>query len=594
MSAAKMVADSTQGDLLETSSVKKRKRMAQTKKGKKKKEKESDKKRKKSQEEEFDDSDLDLEKDVHPISYYVKDRENLLEQMFHCVKGHSLKRALPEVLKELPLDELKRRCMEQLEVMSKKRIRRILAGDDPASISSSGTEDETSEEELLEIEEGEVDQQSTDGLYVDSTSPHSTPEVEDSERELVYEEGSMGLESPSPVDEEDPGSVVHDSQSPYTSDEEQNDHGEYEERSDDGEDVVMEEVAIKKEETTTHIEPEKTAKRPRTPEEPEEGEVIDDEEYQIQSTAPKERLTQEGDATLENKEIVEESLQATGNEKEVLEKKVTNAVDDGNQVGDDKKNKTAVENPDISEEAEKSTANEDIVTDNVENTDTSNTSADENSKKSEDTVETEPTPAASGSDSNSSTEIEREQNVSDTRLVKAKDETVEIVGQTVQEVEDTAEIEDAIEVDDDLVIDEEAESIEIQNYDTKSSEKMSRHKREREDLESEVDKKHIEKKVSDLAGTSKSNVRTVMKPGVGDMKKTKQSKSVLHVHTMTGKKTKEGSAEIVSDAEKGKQPHRIVKPPKQDIAPALTKNQMELLELEMRARAIKAMLKTAK
>lgn len=39
-------------------------------------------------------------------------------------------------------------------------------------------------------------------------------------------------------------------------------------------------------------------------------------------------------------------------------------------------------------------------------------------------------------------------------------------------------------------------------------------------------------------------------------------------------------------------PRRIVKPP--SIAPALTKNQMELLELEMRARAIKAMLKNAK
>lgn len=39
---------------------------------------------------------------------------------------------------------------------------------------------------------------------------------------------------------------------------------------------------------------------------------------------------------------------------------------------------------------------------------------------------------------------------------------------------------------------------------------------------------------------------------------------------------------------------RIVKPPSKEIAPALTRNQMELLELEMRARAIKAMLKTAK
>ncbi|KAL4236198.1 hypothetical protein ACF0H5_004585 [Mactra antiquata] len=41
-------------------------------------------------------------------------------------------------------------------------------------------------------------------------------------------------------------------------------------------------------------------------------------------------------------------------------------------------------------------------------------------------------------------------------------------------------------------------------------------------------------------------------------------------------------------------PRRVVRPPSAEIAPALTRNQMELLELEMRARAIKAMLKTAK
>ena len=56
-------------------------------------------KKKVQQEAEFDDSDLDLDKDIHPIGYYVKDRENLLTQMFHCVKGQSLNRALPDVLK---------------------------------------------------------------------------------------------------------------------------------------------------------------------------------------------------------------------------------------------------------------------------------------------------------------------------------------------------------------------------------------------------------------------------------------------------------------------------------------------------------------
>jgi len=37
---------------------------------------------------------------------------------------------------DLPVDELKRRCLEQLEVMSKKRIRRIIAGN-PSNFSLS-------------------------------------------------------------------------------------------------------------------------------------------------------------------------------------------------------------------------------------------------------------------------------------------------------------------------------------------------------------------------------------------------------------------------------------------------------------------------
>ncbi|GFR69471.1 hypothetical protein ElyMa_000302200 [Elysia marginata] len=49
--------------------------------------------------------------------------------------------------RSIPLEELTLLCQEQLEVMSKKRIRRILAGEESANISSSGTEDDTSDEE---------------------------------------------------------------------------------------------------------------------------------------------------------------------------------------------------------------------------------------------------------------------------------------------------------------------------------------------------------------------------------------------------------------------------------------------------------------
>lgn len=141
MSAKKMVADSTQVDpdpLLVTS---KRKKSSQKKK------KHQSSKKKKGTKIEDEDSDLDLEKDLFSIGAYLNNRPEMVEQMFHSLRGATLKRHIPDILKEMTIKDLKEKCVEQLEVMSKKRIKRILAGDDPASISSSGTEDETSDGE---------------------------------------------------------------------------------------------------------------------------------------------------------------------------------------------------------------------------------------------------------------------------------------------------------------------------------------------------------------------------------------------------------------------------------------------------------------
>lgn len=88
-----------------------------------------------------DDSDMDLSKPLKALSSYITNRKELLDQMFQCIKGNTLKRAIPHELQCLSYEELKQRCLAQLEVMSKKRILRILAGDDPANISSSGTEE---------------------------------------------------------------------------------------------------------------------------------------------------------------------------------------------------------------------------------------------------------------------------------------------------------------------------------------------------------------------------------------------------------------------------------------------------------------------
>ncbi|XP_048758158.1 caspase activity and apoptosis inhibitor 1-like isoform X2 [Ostrea edulis] len=169
MSAKKMVADSTQvePDPLLTSS--KRKKSSQKKK------KHQSTKKKKSYKSEDEDSDLDLDKELFSIGNYLNNRQEMVGQMFHSLRGATLKRHIPDILKEMTIEELKEKCVEHLEVMSKKRIQRILAGDDPANISSSSTEDENSDEENnYPGQQTEERPYKTEENIADSTSPTSS------------------------------------------------------------------------------------------------------------------------------------------------------------------------------------------------------------------------------------------------------------------------------------------------------------------------------------------------------------------------------------------------------------------------------------
>jgi hypothetical protein len=40
-----------------------------------------------------------LNEDLKPIGYYMKDRERMLHEMFRCVRGHKLQAILPDALK---------------------------------------------------------------------------------------------------------------------------------------------------------------------------------------------------------------------------------------------------------------------------------------------------------------------------------------------------------------------------------------------------------------------------------------------------------------------------------------------------------------
>lgn len=42
---------------------------------------------------------MNLNEDLKPIGYYIKDRERMLQEMFRCVRGHKLQAILPDGLK---------------------------------------------------------------------------------------------------------------------------------------------------------------------------------------------------------------------------------------------------------------------------------------------------------------------------------------------------------------------------------------------------------------------------------------------------------------------------------------------------------------
>ena len=63
-----------------------------------------------------EDSDMDLQKELHPISHYANDREEMINQVFSVIQGKKLKSMLPPFLADLDIDEVKALCLEQVNV----------------------------------------------------------------------------------------------------------------------------------------------------------------------------------------------------------------------------------------------------------------------------------------------------------------------------------------------------------------------------------------------------------------------------------------------------------------------------------------------
>ncbi|XP_073399785.1 caspase activity and apoptosis inhibitor 1 [Dendrobates tinctorius] len=77
----------------------------------------------------IEEGGLDLSVPLKPISFYIADRKEMLEHCFRVLGDKKLKKMLPDMLKDLSLDEIKQLCLEQVEMETDDSLLRILQGD---------------------------------------------------------------------------------------------------------------------------------------------------------------------------------------------------------------------------------------------------------------------------------------------------------------------------------------------------------------------------------------------------------------------------------------------------------------------------------
>lgn len=111
----------------------------------------------------IEEGGLDLSVQLKPVSFYITDKKEMLQQCFCIIGEKKLQKMLPDILKGCSTDEIKKLCLEQLELMSEKKLLKILEGDSGAD--SDSDEEADGGEEKIAVES--ISQQDNS---IDSTS----------------------------------------------------------------------------------------------------------------------------------------------------------------------------------------------------------------------------------------------------------------------------------------------------------------------------------------------------------------------------------------------------------------------------------------
>ncbi|XP_069783300.1 caspase activity and apoptosis inhibitor 1 isoform X3 [Narcine bancroftii] len=115
----------------------------------------------------LEEGGLDLSIVLKPISSYISDRKEMLEQCFRVIGEKKLQKMLPDILKQsCSVEEIKSLCLEQLTLLSDKKLLQIIEGDD---LGSSDTEEETLEGDKCKKK---LEAESQQDNNIDSTSSY--------------------------------------------------------------------------------------------------------------------------------------------------------------------------------------------------------------------------------------------------------------------------------------------------------------------------------------------------------------------------------------------------------------------------------------
>ncbi|XP_056662626.1 caspase activity and apoptosis inhibitor 1 isoform X4 [Monodelphis domestica] len=77
----------------------------------------------------IEEGGLDLTVSLKPVSFYIADKKEMLQQCFYVIGEKKLQKMLPDVLKNCSIEEIKKLCQDQLELLSEKKLLKILEGE---------------------------------------------------------------------------------------------------------------------------------------------------------------------------------------------------------------------------------------------------------------------------------------------------------------------------------------------------------------------------------------------------------------------------------------------------------------------------------